>query len=128
MSRIGDERLDGLVVEACSAGGLEPTHQTALQRRLVFGHAGQRTTNEGAASGLAFDEPLGLKLAVGPVHGVGVDGDLLDHVAHCRKLIARAQDAQPERLADLVNDLAVDGETGVSVQPKLDQRLVLHTF
>jgi hypothetical protein len=31
-------------------------------------------------------------------------------------------------LADLVNDLAVDRETGVSVQSKLDQRLVLHTF
>ena len=43
-------------------------------------------------------------------------------------MVTGAQDAQSEGLANLIDDLAIDGESGVSVQPELDDGLVLHIY
>ena len=66
------------------------------------------------------DEPVVLELAIGLEHGVGVDGQLADDVLDRRELVALAQQAEPQRVPDLLDDLQVRREAGAAVEVELD--------
>ncbi len=69
-------------------------------------------------------QPLVLELAVGLEHGVGVDGEVPHDVLDRRQLVALAEQAEPERAADLLDQLEVRRDPGPPVQVELDHRLL----
>ena len=71
-------------------------------------------------------ESLVLELAVGLEHRVGVDGELCHDLLDRRQLIALVQESQPQRLADLLDDLEIGGDAGAAVQVELDHEDLIY--
>ncbi len=96
--------------------------------QFVVGIVGARQglPDERAPSGLPLDQPLVFKFAVGPVDGIGVDGDLSDDITNRGKLVPRSQNAQVEGLAHLLHQLPIDREPRVPVEPEAEQCLIRH--
>ncbi len=86
----------------------------------------QRLGHEGADTGPGCDEASVLELAVGLEHGVGVDREPRHHVFDRGELITFGEQAEPERLPHLLDQLQVWRDARAPVQVKLDQRSSLH--
>ena len=56
----------------------------------------------------------------GLVHRVRVDRQLRDDLLRGRQLVARPQQAEPQRVMDLLDQLEVGGDTGAGVELELD--------
>ena len=67
---------------------------------------------------LGVEESADLHLAVGPGYGVGIDRKIDGHLPHRGQLIARRKRTGGNRSLYLVNELPVDGNAAVYVQPK----------
>ena len=68
--------------------------------------------DERADAAPALDEALEVELAVGLEHRVRVDREAADDLLHRRKLVARPQDPEPDRLADLLHELEIGRHAG----------------
>ena len=108
--RAREQRLDALVVEPGPARLGQPALQV-LAQRPVRGQrrVGQRPGHERAEPGPGRDQPLVLQLPVRLEHGVRVDRQLADHLLDRRQLVALVQQAEPQRLPDLLDQLQVGG-------------------
>ena len=82
--------------------------------------AAERGRDEGPHAGPGAGQTLVLELAVRLEHGVGVDGQLGHHLLDRRQLVALAQQAEAQCLADLLDDLEIGGDAGAAVQMELD--------
>jgi hypothetical protein len=71
-------------------------------------------------AGPGFNQALALQVAVGLEHGIGVDGRRRDDLPHRGELVARIQQAHPQGLPDLLDDLQVRGYHRPAVDPEAD--------
>jgi hypothetical protein len=69
--------------------------------------------NDGAAAVAEIDPTLGGKLAVGVGDGVEVDAELGGEGADAGKRVSGGEVTGGKVEADLINDLAIDGDGGV---------------
>jgi hypothetical protein len=122
----GDEGGDGLVPEPCRPSRTDPRLELAEQERLLVGRLAQGPRDEGPTPGTSLGQSLLFQIPVRPVHGVGVDGDLPDHIADGGELVAGPEQAEAQGVTDLVDELAVRGNTGPPVEPEFDGRRRLH--
>ena len=120
---VPEEGLDALVVEAGPTRLDQPAVQVGAQR-AVRGEGGvaQRPDHERPDARAGGDEAVVLELAVGLEDRVGVDGEVRHDVLDRRQLVALAQEAEPQRLAYLLDDLQVGRDPGPGVQVELDHR------
>ena len=106
------------------AGGLRPVQpgdQVVAQLGLVGqGRAGQGALDERAHPGSAADQTLDLQLPVRLQHRVRVDRQGLRDVPDLRQLVARRQQADPQRLFHLLHELHVGVHLRPAVQHELD--------
>ncbi len=72
--------------------------------------------------GATLGQTLGFEIPIGAVDRVGIDGDLLDHVADGRELIARFENSESECLADLVDHLPIGRYAGLAIEPESNVR------
>ena len=118
-----EQRLDALVVEPGSPGLGQPLLEAQPQRPVRGeGVVGQRPGHEGAHALTCRHQSLVLELPVGLEHGVGVDGEVRHHVLDRRQLVALAEQPEPERPADLLDQLEVRRDAGPPVQVELDHQ------
>src|SRR5262249_5280693 len=68
----------------------------------------------------AFGETCKVELAVAAEHRVRVDGERSDDFLDRRKLVARLEDPEPDRLAYLLDDLEVCRHSRLGLQVELD--------
>jgi hypothetical protein len=66
---------------------------------------GQRAGDERADPLPRRDQPVPLELAVGLEHRVGIDRETGDHVLDRGQLVTLVQQAEPQRLPDLLDEL-----------------------
>ena len=84
------------------------------------GPAVERSGDEGPDARPGTGQALVLELPVGLEHRVRVDGQLRHHLLDGGQLVALAQEAESQRLADLLDDLEIGGHAGAAVQVELD--------
>ena len=119
----GEQRLDRLVVEAGPPRLGQPALQFAAQRPVRGQRpAVQRPGHERADPRAGRHQSLVLQLPVGLEHRVRVDRQPGDHVLDLRQLVALAQQAKPQRLPHLMDQLPVRRDPGAGVQVELDHR------
>ena len=75
------------------------------------GSIGERSGDERPHARPTLREAFMLELPVGLQHRVGIDRDLCDDLLHRRQLITLTQNAETQRLADLLHQLPVRGNT-----------------
>ncbi len=68
-----------------------------------------------------YDASL-FELAIGAMHGVGVDRDLADHFSYRRELVTRVQQTEADCMEDLIEELPVRGDPRARVEPEADER------
>ena len=88
-------------------------HVVGRQRRDVF-------RDERPDPAATLRESLEIELAVGPQHGVRVDGETAHDLLHGRQLIAGPEDAEAHRLPDLLDDLQIGGHSRACFKVELD--------
>ena len=77
-------------------------------------------------AGASRDEPVVLELAVRLEHGVGVDRQARHHLLDRRQLVALPQQAQPQRVAHLLDDLQVRRHAGAAIEMELDHGYTIY--
>jgi hypothetical protein len=86
--------------------------------------AGRRARRKGAderaVPGPGLDQPFALQVPVGLEHRIGIDRGRRDHLAHGGELISHPQQAHPQRLPDLLDDLQVRRHHRMSVHPEAE--------
>ena len=73
-----------------------------------------------ADAGPPFDEALELEFPVRLEHRVRVDGELGDNFFDCGQLVTLIEQAEAQRVPDLVGYLDVRGDAGFRVQAERD--------
>ncbi len=121
--RVPEEGLDAVVVEAGPTSLVQPPVQVGAQG-AVRGQRGvaQRPDDERADTGAGSDQALVLELAVGLEDRVRVDREVAHDLFDRRQLVALAQEAEPEGLPDLLDDLQVGRDAGARIEMELDHR------
>ena len=112
----------------CRRGPGPPTAPSAARsvmaarnRRLRGGvGAGQRPDDEGPLARPGAHQALALQVAVGLEHRVRVDRQLGDDLLGGRQPVARLQQAEPQGLVDLLDQLQVGGDARGGVELELD--------
>jgi ABC-type Mn2+/Zn2+ transport system ATPase subunit len=118
-----EQGLDGLLVQPGAARLGQPPLQVAAQRPVRGQRAAaQRPGHERPDPGPGRRQALVFQLPVGLEHGVRIDRQPGRHVFDLRQLIALAQQAQPQRLPDLMDQLQVRRDARPAVQVELDHR------
>jgi hypothetical protein len=72
--------------------------------------------DKGAGALLRLEHSPNFELTIGAHHGIGVDGEVYGHLADGRDLIAHGQLARRHTAEDLIDDLAIDGNTAMEVE------------
>src|SRR5450759_3362043 len=77
-------------------------------------------SHEGPSALPAVEEPAGFQFPVRLHHGVRIDRQPRNHIAHRGKLVTGLESSQPYRVLDLAGDLQVGRKTGIGLQVKAD--------
>ena len=75
--------------------------------------------DKGARSLVGFEHATEFQFAVCPQDGIRIDGQIHRKLPHGGKLIARRQRSRRDPAQNLVDDLAIDGNSGPQVQFEL---------
>lgn len=71
--------------------------------------------DERARALMGLDQAAKFQFAVGPHHGIGIDGEVDSKLAHRGQLITSFQRAGGDAAADLIDELAVNRDAAVQV-------------
>ena len=105
---VSEERLDAFVIEPGTTSLGQPTLKV-LAQRPVSGERGiaQSLGDEGPDPRAGAHKPVMFELAICLEHGVRIDRKASNDVFDRRQLVALAQEAETEGLADLVDHLKI---------------------
>ena len=91
-----------------AGGGIEVFGDEAAA--LGLGEGGSIGGDVGALAAACFEEAVSFEVAIDAGDGVGVDEEAGGQLADGGELVARDEEAGGDGAADLVADLAVDGD------------------
>ena|SRR5438552_16526226 len=84
------------------------------------GHRVGSIGNKCALAGSAGYEAIALELAVCLEHRVRIDRQFRDHLPGGGKLVTRLESADPDRMANLLDQLPVGGNSGCPIEAKFN--------
>jgi hypothetical protein len=74
--------------------------------------------NKGSRALLGIENAANFHLSISTNHRIGINGQIDGHAANGRKLVANAQGSRSDRSLNLVNELPIDRDAALVVQPK----------
>jgi hypothetical protein len=80
--------------------------------------------DEGAGSLLCAENSTDLQFFVSPDDGVWVDGEVDGNLPDCGELQAGGECSSRDSCKDLVDELAINGDTGKGIEPKAEGTLL----
>ena len=69
---------------------------------------------------MGFEQAAELQFAIGPHHGIGIDGQIDGELPHGWQLVARSQRARGDPAPHLVDQLPVDRDAGMQIEGELE--------
>ncbi len=117
-----------IVSSSSPASRASLTHRPRLRlsrETVPGGGPGGRAPHERAVPDPGLDQALALQVAIGLQHGVGVDRRRRDDLPHGGQLVAHLEQARPQRLPDLLDDLQVGRHHRTAVNPETDHAVLI---
>src|SRR5664279_4493545 len=116
-----DEVIDGEAGSTC-AGDSIGDDLAQLPLALDIGALHLLTADEGAGALVCFEHSAQFQLPVSAHNRIGIDGQIDGELSHGRQLVSGVERTRSNRAPHLVNDLAIDGDTGVEVKKESEGR------